>query len=263
MSLEYTGEDNAQHQPVMIHRAPFGSLERFVALLLEHTKGHLPLWLAPVQVSVLSISEHCNPWAQEVYQTLLDEDIRVEIDLRNEKLGKKIREAELKKVPHMLIIGEKECAHKQVSHREKAQGQHMSQAESQSSVTPLRGSHRVPAMRPQRTGSLKSFILYINDQLGLHKKNQILHTPTAEDYLASGIAHIKQTHLTEALVDFDHAIKLNAKYAEAYYCRAYVYDCLDHHKEAQKDRVQAKKIDPTCPYVELLSSSVNKQTSTT
>ena len=118
-SLTYKGEDNAQHQPVMIHRAPFGSLERFIALLLEHTGGNLPLWLAPVQVSVLTISQNCNDYAQEVHQELLKNDIRSAIDPRNEKLGKKIREAELKKIPHMLIIGENEKNNKTISHRER------------------------------------------------------------------------------------------------------------------------------------------------
>ncbi len=115
--LEYTGSDNAKHRPIMIHRAPFGSLERFVAVLLEHTAGKLPLWLAPDQVVVLPISEKYNEYAKHVAQVLNDADVRTIIDDRNEKIGKKIRDNELKRIPYLLIVGEKEAANEEVSVR--------------------------------------------------------------------------------------------------------------------------------------------------
>lgn len=108
--LEYIGADNNKHRPVMIHRAPFGSLERFVAVLIEHCGGNFPLWLTPVQVKVLPISDKSVDYAGKVMELLKNADIRAEIDARNEKVGRKIREAELMKVPYMLIIGEKEVA---------------------------------------------------------------------------------------------------------------------------------------------------------
>ncbi len=115
--LEYTGSDNAKHRPIMIHRAPFGSLERFVAVLLEHTAGKLPLWLAPDQVVVLPISEKYNDYAQHVAKVLNEADVRTIIDDRNEKIGKKIRDNELKRIPYLLIVGEKEAANEEVSIR--------------------------------------------------------------------------------------------------------------------------------------------------
>jgi threonyl-tRNA synthetase len=115
--LEYTGSDNAKHRPIMIHRAPFGSLERFVAVLLEHTAGKLPLWLAPEQVVVLPISEKFNDYAEHVAQVLNDSDVRTIIDNRNEKIGKKIRDNELKRIPYLVIVGEKEAANEEVSVR--------------------------------------------------------------------------------------------------------------------------------------------------
>ncbi|MBR5117533.1 MAG: threonine--tRNA ligase [Muribaculaceae bacterium] len=115
--LEYTGSDNAKHRPIMIHRAPFGSLERFVAVLLEHTVGKLPLWLAPEQVVVLPISEKYNEYAKHVAQVLNDAEVRTIIDDRNEKIGKKIRDNELKRIPYLLIVGEKEAANEEVSVR--------------------------------------------------------------------------------------------------------------------------------------------------
>ena len=115
--LAYTGSDNAKHRPIMIHRAPFGSLERFVAVLLEHTAGKLPLWLAPDQVVVLPISEKYNDYAKHVAQVLNDADVRAIIDDRNEKIGKKIRDNELKRIPYLLIVGEKEAANEEVSVR--------------------------------------------------------------------------------------------------------------------------------------------------
>ena len=120
--LEYTGSDNQKHRPVMIHRAPFGSLERFVAILIEHTEGKFPLWLAPEQVIILPISEKVNDYAEKVSLLLNNSEIRAHIDLRNEKVGKKIRDAELSQIPFMLIVGEKEAELNQVSVRRKGEG---------------------------------------------------------------------------------------------------------------------------------------------
>ncbi len=120
--LEYTGADNLKHRPIMIHRAPFGSLERFVAVLLEHTAGKLPLWLVPDQVVVLPISEKYNEYAQHVVEVLNDMDVRTIIDDRNEKIGKKIRDNELKRIPYLLIVGEKEAAGEEVSVRKQGEG---------------------------------------------------------------------------------------------------------------------------------------------
>ncbi len=115
--LEYTGADNQKHRPVMIHRAPFGSMERFVAVLLEHTAGNLPLWLVPDQVAILPISEKFNDYAAEVARQLDEQDIRATIDSRNEKIGKKIRDNVMKKTPYLLIVGEKEAENGEVSVR--------------------------------------------------------------------------------------------------------------------------------------------------
>ena len=120
--LTYTGEDNAKHRPVMIHRAPFGSLERFVAVLIEHCAGKFPLWLAPVQASILPISDKYIEYAEEVKMQLKKADIRAEVDDRNEKIGKKIREAEMNKIPYMLVVGEKEMNEKQVAVRKQSKG---------------------------------------------------------------------------------------------------------------------------------------------
>ena len=120
--LEYTGSDNQKHRPVMIHRAPFGSMERFVAVLLEHTAGRFPLWLAPDQVVVLPISEKFNDYADRVADTLAQADIRALVDDRNEKIGKKIRDNELKRIPYMLIVGEKEAEKDEVSVRKQGEG---------------------------------------------------------------------------------------------------------------------------------------------
>lgn len=116
--LEYTGPDNQKHRPVMIHRAPFGSLERFIALLLEHTGGNLPVWIAPQQVAVLPISEKFNSYAENIVHLLAENNIRSVLDNRNEKIGKKIRESELMKIPFMLIVGEKETQTHTVSVRQ-------------------------------------------------------------------------------------------------------------------------------------------------
>jgi threonyl-tRNA synthetase len=120
--LEYTGSDNAKHRPVMIHRAPFGSLERFVAVLIEHCAGNFPLWLTPEQFIVLPISEKYEDYAKKVLESLNNSDIRGLIDLRDEKIGRKIRDAEVKKIPYMLIIGEKEMADGLVSVRKHGEG---------------------------------------------------------------------------------------------------------------------------------------------
>ena len=116
--LEYVGEDNQKHRPVMIHRAPFGSMERFVAVLIEHTAGKFPLWLTPEQACVLPISEKSNAYAWKVKELLEAQDVRVIVDDRNEKLGRKIRDNELKRIPYMLIVGEKEAEQGLVSVRQ-------------------------------------------------------------------------------------------------------------------------------------------------
>jgi threonyl-tRNA synthetase len=115
--LEYTGADNQKHRPVMIHRAPFGSMERFVALLIEHTAGKFPLWLAPTQAVVLPVSEKFNDYAYDIVKVLKKNDIRAEVDDRNEKVGRKIRDSELKRIPYLLIVGEKESENEEVSVR--------------------------------------------------------------------------------------------------------------------------------------------------
>ncbi|WP_239653786.1 threonine--tRNA ligase [Barnesiella sp. CU968] len=120
--LEYTGSDNQKHRPVMIHRAPFGSMERFVAVLLEHTAGKLPLWLIPEQCVVLPISEKFNEYAAHVVRELDKHDVRAIVDDRNEKIGKKIRDNELKKIPYLLIVGEKEAENEEVSVRKQGEG---------------------------------------------------------------------------------------------------------------------------------------------
>ena len=120
--LEYTGSDNQKHRPVMIHRAPFGSMERFVAVLLEHTAGHLPLWLASDQCVVLPISEKYNEYAQHVVDVLDEQGVRAAIDVRNEEIGRKIRDNELKRIPYLLIVGEKEAANEEVSVRKQGEG---------------------------------------------------------------------------------------------------------------------------------------------
>ena len=120
--LEYTGADNQKHRPVMIHRAPFGSMERFVAVLIEHTGGKFPLWLTPDQAVVLPISEKYNDYAQKVVNFLNNSDIRTVLDDRNEKIGRKIRDNELKKIPYMLIVGEQEMNENKVSVRRQGEG---------------------------------------------------------------------------------------------------------------------------------------------
>jgi threonyl-tRNA synthetase len=120
--LEYTGSDNQKHRPVMIHRAPFGSLERFVAILIENTAGNFPLWLSPDQLAVLPISEKYEDYANEIYLRLQEKDLRGYVDHRDEKIGRKIRDAEVNKVPFMIIVGDKEQAEGMISVRKKNQG---------------------------------------------------------------------------------------------------------------------------------------------
>ena len=120
--LEYMGTDNQKHRPVMIHRAPFGSMERFVAVLIEHTGGKFPLWLTPEQVAILPISEKFNDYAMKVKEFLEMNDIRAIVDDRNEKIGRKIRDNEMKRIPYMLIVGEKEAENGEVSVRKQGEG---------------------------------------------------------------------------------------------------------------------------------------------
>lgn len=120
--LEYKGSDNETHRPVMIHRAPFGSMERFIALLTEHCAGEFPLWLNPEQVIILTISEKYNEYAEDVSRNLNNYDIRASVDVRNEKVGRKIRDAEMRKVPYMLIVGENEAESGTVSARKHKEG---------------------------------------------------------------------------------------------------------------------------------------------
>ncbi|HLO46219.1 MAG TPA: threonine--tRNA ligase [Leadbetterella sp.] len=120
--LEYTGADNQKHRPVMIHRAPFGSMERFIAILIENTAGNFPFWLSPEQIAVLPISEKYEDYANDVFLSLQENDIRGYVDHRSEKIGRKIRDSEVAKVPLMLIIGEKEAAEGKISLRKKGEG---------------------------------------------------------------------------------------------------------------------------------------------
>lgn len=120
--LEYMGSDNQKHRPVMIHRAPFGSMERFVAVLIEHTAGKFPLWLTPDQVAILPVSEKYNEYADHVRLELKKNDIRAIVDDRNEKIGRKIRDNEMKRIPYMLIVGEKEAENEEVSVRKQGEG---------------------------------------------------------------------------------------------------------------------------------------------
>ncbi|MBF1568596.1 MAG: threonine--tRNA ligase [Prevotella shahii] len=121
--LEYTAEDNTKKTPVMVHRAPFGSMERFTAVLIEHTAGHFPLWLIPDQVAILPISEKYNDYAQRVAKYLDSVGVRATLDMRNEKIGRKIRDNEIKRVPYMIVVGEKEAAEGLVSMRKQGGGE--------------------------------------------------------------------------------------------------------------------------------------------
>ena len=121
-NLEYIGADNSAHRPVMIHRAPFGSMERFVGVLIEHCSGNFPLWLTPDQYAILPISDRFNEHAQELKNQLSTLSLRGFVDDRSETIGKKIRDNELKKIPFLLIIGEKEIANNTISLREHGKG---------------------------------------------------------------------------------------------------------------------------------------------
>jgi threonyl-tRNA synthetase len=120
--LEFTGADNQKHRPVMIHRAPFGSMERFIAVLIEHTAGKFPLWLTPDQVVILPVSEKFNDYARRIAACFKQQDIRAQVDDRNEKIGRKIRDNELKRIPYLLIVGEKEVETEEVSVRKQGEG---------------------------------------------------------------------------------------------------------------------------------------------
>jgi threonyl-tRNA synthetase len=120
--LQYVGSDNQMHRPVMIHRAPFGSMERFIGVLIEHCAGKFPLWLTPEQFAILPISDNQVDFAKELLNELSVHDIRGYIDDRSESIGRKIRDTELKKIPYMLIIGEKEAENKEVSVRKQGDG---------------------------------------------------------------------------------------------------------------------------------------------
>ena len=121
--LEYTGADNLKHRPVMIHRAPFGSMERFVAVLIEHTAGRFPLWLMPDQAVVMPISDKFNDYGHEVARQLEMLGVRTTIDDRSEKIGRKIRDNELKHIPYLVIVGEKETAEQTISVRKQGEGE--------------------------------------------------------------------------------------------------------------------------------------------
>lgn len=120
--LTYVGEDGQRHRPVMIHRVAYGSLERFIGILIEHYAGAFPAWLAPVQVKILPITNRHAGYAQEIAQLMRDSDIRVEVDERNEKIGYKIREGQLEKVPYILVVGDKEVETRSVAVRKRGQG---------------------------------------------------------------------------------------------------------------------------------------------
>jgi len=120
--LTYIGEDGQKHQPVMIHRVAYGSIERFIGILIEHYAGAFPAWLAPVQVKILPIASRHAEYAQEIARMLDEKDIRVEVDDRNEKIGYKIREAQMEKVPYALLAGDKEVEEKTVAVRKRGQG---------------------------------------------------------------------------------------------------------------------------------------------
>jgi threonyl-tRNA synthetase len=120
--LGYVGEDNKEHRPVLIHRAIYGSFERFIAILIEHFAGNFPVWLAPVQARIITVSDRHLPWAREAFEKLQARGLRVELDESNEKLGAKIRDAQLAKVPYTLVVGDKEVGGKGVSPRRHGEG---------------------------------------------------------------------------------------------------------------------------------------------
>jgi threonyl-tRNA synthetase len=148
--LTYTGADNHEHTPVMIHRALFGSYERFIGIMLEHYAGELPLWLAPLQAIVLPVSDRFNNYGEKLREQLLEGGLRVELDERNESVGRKIREAELRKVPYMLIVGEREQDDQTISVREHHGGDLGSMTVTQFSER-LHGELYSPALQPQKS----------------------------------------------------------------------------------------------------------------
>ncbi len=153
--LSYTGADNAEHTPVMIHRAMFGSYERFIGILIEHYAGELPLWLAPLQAIVLPVSDRFNDYAEEVGAELREEDLRVEVDRRSESVGRKIREAELRKVPYMLIVGEREEQEGTVSVRSHGDGD-LGASSLGDFVGDIKGQLYSPALTPRKTSQRHS-----------------------------------------------------------------------------------------------------------
>ena len=120
--LEYTGADGQKHRPIMIHTVTFGSIERFIGILTEHYAGAFPLWLAPVQIKVMPITDRARDYAEKIYNRLFDEGFRVETDFRNEKIGYKIREAQTQKIPYMIVVGDKEAEAGLISLRVRGQG---------------------------------------------------------------------------------------------------------------------------------------------
>jgi threonyl-tRNA synthetase len=148
--LHYTGADNAEHRPVMIHRALLGSFERFIGIMLEHYGGELPLWLAPLQASVLPVSDRFNDYGASVRDELIAAGLRVELDDRNESVGRKIREAELRKVPYMLIVGEREQGERAVSVREHRGGD-VGRTTVQQFCERLQGQLYSPSLKPRKT----------------------------------------------------------------------------------------------------------------
>ena len=146
--LTYTGADNAEHRPVMIHRALFGSFERFIGIMLEHYAGELPLWLAPVQAIVLPVSDRFNDYAATRRDTLLARGLRVELDERGESVGRKIREAELRKIPYMLVVGEREQREQAVSVRGHGGVQKRAASDSRSSQIGSPGGYTRPHCSP-------------------------------------------------------------------------------------------------------------------
>jgi threonyl-tRNA synthetase len=120
--LEYIGDDNQKHRPVMVHRALFGSVERFFGVLIEHYAGAFPFWLAPVQVAVLPITDRINEYSEEIGRELKESGFRVEVNLKSDKIGAKIRDAQLQKVPFMLVLGDKELEDSKIAVREKVKG---------------------------------------------------------------------------------------------------------------------------------------------
>jgi threonyl-tRNA synthetase len=153
--VTYTGADNAEHRPAMIHRALFGSYERFIGIMLEHFAGELPVWLAPVQAIVLPVSERFNEYGASVAQALREPGARVELDDRNESTGRKIRDAELRKIPYMLVVGEREQREGTVSVREHRAGEEGSEA-LEAFAERLRGQLYSPALSTQRSSQRRT-----------------------------------------------------------------------------------------------------------